>query len=193
MSESANLSPDDSGGAEGPVTVSITRRVVAGREAEYEAWLKGITAEARRFPGHQGVNILRPSAQTGGRYVLIYRFGTWAQCDAWERSDLRAVWVSKLGDLVEGAAEMRRVTGLEAWFDLPEVPVSKPAPRWKMALVLIVVIFALVYPLQLLAGAFLSHWPRPFVTLTVAVIQVCLMTWVVMPPVTRALRKWLFS
>lgn len=180
-------------GDEGPVTVSISRKPVAGREAAYEDWLHGVTAAASGFPGHMGVNILRPSGQTDGRYVLIYRFDTWAHCDRWERSNTRAEWIDRLDGLVEGEPERRRVTGLEAWFDLPEVPAQQHAPQWKMALVLIAVVFVIVYPLQLVVVPLTGPWPHWLRTLTIAVIQVVLMTYLVMPRVTRVLKGWLFA
>ncbi len=66
------------GGEEiGPVTVSVSRKVIAGRERDYEDWIK-IAAEAvRSYPGHLGVNVLRPTRTTDNEYVIIYRF--WAQ------------------------------------------------------------------------------------------------------------------
>lgn len=180
-------------GQEGPVTVSISRRVIPGFEAEYETWLHGITRAASDFPGHMGVNILRPSGKTDGRYVLIYRFDSWAHCEAWERSDTRKHWTSQLAGIVEGQAETRRVTGLEAWFDLPEVPAAKHAPQWKMAVVLIVVVFAIVLPLQLTILPLTTAWPHWSRTLLIAVIQVLLMTYLVMPRVTKVLKGWLFA
>lgn len=180
-------------GHEGPVTVSISRRVLPGRAADYEAWLHGIVTAASTFPGHLGVNVLRPSTQTGGRYVLIYRFDSWAHCQGWEQSEARAGWLDRLGGMVEDEGERRRVTGLEAWFDLPELPVHKPAPQWKMALVLIAVVFLLVYPLQLIVLPLTGSWPHWTRTLLIAVIQVLLMTYLVMPKATRALKNWLFA
>ncbi|PRY85038.1 hypothetical protein [Donghicola tyrosinivorans] len=98
------------------------------------------------------------------------------------------MWVDRLEGLVEGEAEMRRVTGLDAWFDLPEVPTAKHAPRWKMAITLIVVVFVIVYPLQLIVTPLTAGWPHCLRTLTIAVTQVLLMTYFVMPRVTRALK-----
>jgi antibiotic biosynthesis monooxygenase (ABM) superfamily enzyme len=180
-------------GHEGPVTVSISRKVVPGRETDYENWLHGVIAAASDFPGHLGVSILRPSGRTDGRYVLIYRFDSWEHCQRWETSDTRASWVEKLGGLVVGEADSKRVTGLEAWFDLPEIPVQQHAPRWKMAIVLIAVVFVLVYPLQLGILPVTESWPHWTRTLLIATIQVLLMTYLVMPRVTRALRAWLFA
>lgn len=179
-------------GDEGPVTVSLARRVQPGREADYEAWISGVIAEADGFPGHQGVNVLRPRAP-GGEYVIIYRFDTYAHCKAWEESPERAGWLERLEGMVVGEPEVKRVTGLETWFDLPEVPAAKKPPPHKMALVLIVVVFVLVWALNILLAPIMDGWPLPARVLTVAVIQVLLMTYVVMPPVTRVLKGWLFK
>ena len=43
------------------VTSIIEHEVKAGRETEYETWLKKIAPIAARFPGHQGVSFVRPS------------------------------------------------------------------------------------------------------------------------------------
>lgn len=188
----ATPTPEPEPGDATPVTVAVSRRVRPGREADYEAWVHGVIAAAARFEGHQGVNILRPSPETGGRYVLIYRFDTWAHCDAWERSAIRADWVARLDEIVEGAAQTKRVSGLEFWFDLPQVPASAQAPRHKMALVLIVVVFALVYPLQIWLGPLLAGWPHWARTLAIASVQVLVMTYLVMPRVTALLKGWLF-
>lgn len=180
-------------GEEGPVTVSLSRRIKPGQEAAYEDWLHGIVAAASEFPGHQSVNILRPSGATDGQYVLIYRYDSWANCQNWEQSQTRASWVAKLGDIVEGEAQLHRVTGLEFWFDLPQIPVAAKAPQHKMAIVLIAVVFALVYPLQIWVGPLLADLPAAIRTLIIAAIQVLLMTYLVMPRVTHALRGWLFK
>jgi antibiotic biosynthesis monooxygenase (ABM) superfamily enzyme len=180
-------------GDEGPVTVSISRRIKPGREADYEAWVHGIIAAASPFPGHQGVNILRPSKQTDGQYVLIYRYDTWAHCDNWEQSDIRAEWIARLDDMVEGEAQTKRVTGLEFWFDMPEIPAAKTPSKHKMALTLIVVVFVLVYLAQLTLGPLLANWPLVARVLLISALQVLLLTYLIMPRITRLLKNWLYS
>lgn len=123
----------------------ISLSVKPGTETLYEEWPHGMVAAAAEFPGHQGVNILRPSGKTDGQYVLIYRYDNWVNCQNWEQSQPRARWVEKLGDIVEGEAQLRRVTGLEFWFDLPQIPVVAKVPQYKIAIVLIDVVFVLVY------------------------------------------------
>ncbi|KAA6183177.1 antibiotic biosynthesis monooxygenase [Thiohalocapsa marina] len=175
-----------------PVTVSVARKVLPGQESAYEAWLKRVTATASHFPGHLGANVLRPSAATGGEYVLIYRFDTYAHARDWELSAERDALVAEVAPLVEGEAVRKRVTGLEFWFDLPSVPVTAKPPPHKMALVLVVVVFTLVYGLNRLLEPLIGGLPDWLRLLVVIIIQVLLMTYLVMPRVTRLLKGWLY-
>ncbi|MGB0695328.1 MAG: antibiotic biosynthesis monooxygenase [Rhodospirillaceae bacterium] len=179
-------------GEEGPVTVSLKRKPKPGREKDYEAWLSGVTKEARNFDGNLGALALRPNGP-GGEYVVIYRFDSYANCQIWEESAERQVWLQRLEDIVEGPPEVKRVTGLEGWFDLPEVPAhAKPSPH-RMALVLIAVVFVVMLGLNATLIPAIADWPPPLRLLLIATIQVLLMTYVVMPWITRFLRGWLFK
>ena len=175
----------------GPVTTSISRRIVPGREADYEAWVQGITAQASTFPGHMGVNVIRPTSSSR-EYVTIHRFDTYQHSRGWEESPERADWLSRLEGITEGEETVEKGTGLEFWFSLPELPTAHPSPH-KMALVLLLVVFCLVLILNTLLGPLTAEWatvPRVFLGV---LLQVLLMTYVVMPRVTRLLKSWLYG
>jgi len=180
-------------GNEGPVTVSISRRVKAGCEQAYEDWISGVVEAASTYPGHLGTNVLRPGPATNHEYVIIYRFDSYAHCQTWETSYLRQQWLEKLHDLVVGEATTKRGTGLEFWFDLPELPTHKAASPKKMALVLIVVVYVLVMAINILFQPILDQLPFFLRILFVVVTQVLLMTFLVMPRVTKLLKNWLFK
>ena len=57
------------------VTSIIEHEVKAGRETEYETWLKKIAPIAARFPGHQGVSFVRPSPGSN-KYTVLLKFDT---------------------------------------------------------------------------------------------------------------------
>lgn len=180
-------------GREGPVTVSISRKVIPGKEVDYERWVSGVIEAASAYPGHQGSNVLRPSASTGNCYVLIYRFDNYANCQTWENSELRQHWLDKLESLIEGEPKVQRGTGLEFWFDLPELPVSQHPSPHKMALVLIVVVYVLIMGVNIVLGPLLKGAEPWLRTAVIVILQVLLMTYLVMPHVTRLLKGWLFS
>ncbi len=176
--------------AVGPVTISIARKVVPGREADYEEWVRGITADALRFPGHLGVNVITPSPPAR-EYVTIFRFDTYEHLAAWKESPVRARWLERLAGIVEGEDEERKGTGLEFWFSLPELPVAHPSPH-KMALVLLVVVYSIVLVLKVLLDPVAHDWPYWARSLLGVFLQVVLMTYLVMPRVTRLLKGWLY-
>jgi antibiotic biosynthesis monooxygenase (ABM) superfamily enzyme len=174
----------------GPVTISIARKIVSGREADYEKWLKSLSAEAIEYPGHMGVNVIRPTAPSR-EYVTIFRFDTYEHSKAWEDSAIRKEWLGRLEGIVEGEVEVHTGTGLEFWFSLPELPVTHPSPH-KMALVLLVVVFVLVLAIRTAMSTFAAEWPMVMQVFASVFCQVMLMTYVVMPRVTRLLQAWLY-
>ncbi len=175
----------------GPVTISIARKIVSGREAEYEEWVKSISADAFAFPGHMGVNVIRP-AGASREYVTIFRFDSYEHSKAWEDSAIRKDWLERLNGIVEGEVDVRTGTGLEFWFSLPELPAAHPSPH-KMALVLLVVVFVLVLAVRAVLSTFASEWPMIAQLFITVFCQVMLMTYVVMPRVTRLLQAWLYG
>jgi len=180
--------------ADTPVTVSIARKVRLGAEADYEDWLRRISQVAINFPGHQGVHILKPSAKTGGEYVLIVGFSSYTHQKSWEESSERQTFLDELEQkrLIEGETQIKKVSGLEFWFSLPEVPANAHPNRHKMAIVLIVVVFSLLLLINFALGPWLNALPFILKLAVMVIGQVLLMTYLVMPAVTRVLKTWLY-
>jgi antibiotic biosynthesis monooxygenase (ABM) superfamily enzyme len=62
-----------------------------------------------------------------------------------------------------------------------------------MALVLFVVIYVILLLLNVLLSPFTGDWPYWLRTLLGVFLQVMLMTYLVMPRVTRLLKTWLYN
>jgi uncharacterized protein len=179
-------------GASGPVTTTVTRRVKPGHEVFYEQFLEGIIAAASEFEGHLGVEVFRPASAAAGDYRVVYRFDTAEHLRAWLDSDEHTAWLERAEPHVIGPVRRRFVTGLESWFTLSSSPSAPPPPPYKMALVTWLTIFPLITAVVLAIGPFvegLALVPRLAIT---TAITVPLMTWLVMPRVTRLLRGWLY-
>lgn len=174
-----------------PVTVVVRRRVRVGQVASYEAWLKDLLNEVAGFPGYLGTDVQRPNGNER-TYVSIFRFDTADNLERFERSELRRRHLAKVAPLIEGDAIWDRITGLEVWFDPPPGTIAPQPVRWKMALLLIGLVFCLVETLGFLVGLLPLDLPAPLRLLIIVTAQVCLLTYVIMPPVTRRLAFWLF-
>jgi antibiotic biosynthesis monooxygenase (ABM) superfamily enzyme len=182
---------------EGPVTLTITRRAKAGKTEEFEKWLDGIIHEAMKFEGHMGVNIIRPSNMSNPEYVIILRFDNFENLAKWEKSEIRKIWIERGEDLIEGKAKMEKQIGLEFWFTpssgSASTALEQQPPRYKMAIVVIGIIFALVSTLLPQVEQATAGLPVLLSTLVGVAIMVLLMTYVIMPLVTRLLRPWLLK
>ncbi len=178
-----------------PVTVVITRRVKPGAQAAYEAWLHDLQERARNLPGYLGVATQRPAA--GDRsYVSVVRFASPQALQAFERSELRARALDEVRHLVEADAVWQRYTGLEFWFAPPAGTVVPQPSRGRMALVMIAVVFTLVLTIGSAvnwAAALLPvAVPFPLRLLATIAIEVVLMTYWLMPRITRAIAGWIY-
>jgi len=177
--------------ADDPVTVLYSRRVKPGREADFEAWARGIMAAARQFPGHLGASVL--DAPGSREYHILFSFADRRSLRAWLDSDERRRWLARVGELLEADRGLQQLTGLETWFKLPgaNVPTMTPPPRWKMWLISLIAVYPLVLAFQALVVPRMARLPLPLRALLFPLVLLTLMTFVVMPMVTRALRRWL--
>jgi len=179
-----------------PVTVVITRRVKAGRTADYEAWLQQLQHDARDLPGYLGVTTQRPAPGAPLDYVSVLRFDSLASLQAFERSELRTRALAQVSEFVEGDAAWQRLTGLEFWFTPPPGTVVPQPSRARMALVMIAVVFGLVLAIGTLVNAAFAQLPfttpYPLRLLVTITIEVLLMTYWLMPLITRRLARWIY-
>lgn len=174
------------------VTVVITRRVKRGCEADYEAWLARLLEDVKRMPGYLGIDVRRPAPGGPREYTCVYRFDGVESLRAFEDSDARRHALSEVGAYVEADAVWRKLTGLELWFTPPPGTVAPQASRWRMALVMVAVVYVLVLLLSPVVTLVIPNAPLPLRMFVTIAIEVCLMTWLVMPKVTRWLSRWIY-
>ncbi|HEY9844978.1 MAG TPA: antibiotic biosynthesis monooxygenase [Candidatus Caenarcaniphilales bacterium] len=174
-----------------PVTVVVSQRVKPSRQAQFEAWVKNISGVARTYPGHLGTQVIRPQPAVRPEYVLIFRFDCYENLKVWMTSRDRKYWIAQADSLVESDPHMQNVSGLEAWFSLPGQPLKTP-PRYKTALLTWAAVFGLINLLNLLLTPLLLSLPAWMGSLLISGIMVVLLTYVVMPRMTRLFSSWLY-
>ncbi len=173
-----------------PVTVAVSRRILPGKEREFGEWVQGITQDASRFPGYLGSGYIRP-AEADDEHTIVYRFDTPEHFDGWQSSAERLRWVETSRELMTGEPRVETATGLEFWFQDPSCTSDTPVPVWKQALLTWLGLYPTVLVVAYTLGILLARWPIPARSIVTSGITVALMTWLVMPRVTRAFRRWL--
>jgi antibiotic biosynthesis monooxygenase (ABM) superfamily enzyme len=203
-------------GSDTSVTVVTTFHVRPGREAELETFFDEIGRVVSRYPGFLGRRIIRPrcAADVLGapgyrefpetrtqletdaehdlpEYVSVFRFDGYPHLRAWLGSAQRRELLERARPLLLDEERKETVlTGLERWFTLPWEPGVPPPPRFKMAMLTLLAAYPLGYAIALLP--WLAPLPMPLRMLVMMALVVFLLTWVVMPRMTRLFRHWLY-
>lgn len=172
-----------------PVTVTVARRVVVGYEQEFTGWAEQALAAAARQPGFLGGGVLRPP-HAGADWHIVYRFASSDALARWESSPERASLLDEADRLIE-QQRVHRTSGLETWFEMPGWTAPAP-PRWKMASVTILAIIPIAFCVNVFLLPRLSGLPVLVRTLVFAGLLTSLMTWVVMPRMTRWFAGFLY-
>jgi antibiotic biosynthesis monooxygenase (ABM) superfamily enzyme len=182
------LASDDR--TEPPVAMVFTHRVAPEKVPAYLDWRRRAIAAQAHFPGYLATEFFEPHEKLD-EWVDIVRYDSVRDLSDWMDSKERKDLLGELDGIVE-SMHAHRVTGLEGWFSVNRGPGDAivPPPAWKQALA---VLFAL-YPTVMV----LSYLNPLMQNLSMAVqmfigniLSVALLTWLVMPQVSRFLSFWL--
>lgn len=173
------------------VTVVVSRTVFPGHERDYDEWVRRLVAAATEAPGNTGATMLIPAPGKTGLYHVVLHFADEKSMHMWETSYTR----QKLSHEADAFSRRMRqeATGLETWFAIPECPELETPPRWKMA----IVTFLSVYALSIIIVPLLQRYLDInfyLESVLVAGLLVVILTWAVMPWLSRyVFRKWLYK
>lgn len=168
------------------IHVAITRKILPGKEKEFKDSLRHFLGESFTHGGVHGAAMISSFPGAGSNEIGILRtFKDEEERDLFYNSAMFKEWETYASALTE-VPVYRQLTGLEAWFRSPT-----PPPRWKMAVATLCGVFPTSLFLYYTVGFFISSF-QPLVRLLItAALMVSLLTWVVMPVVTKIMKKWL--
>jgi hypothetical protein len=177
------------------VSMVFSHEILPGKIDAYRQWNERILDAVRRFPGYVDEQSFEPVPGVQETWVNILRFRKAEDMDRWIASPERRTLIAELPKMVAVTEVRRLATGLEGWFASRANGAGAPSgpPPWKQALA----VLAALYPTTLAVRAGLTAvLPTgvsfPLANLLGNALAVALMTWVLMPRVTRGLSFWLF-
>lgn len=175
-----------------PLTVVVSRRVKKGNQEAFEALSSKMTERASRFPGYLGTAMFRPASADDPEYRIVFKFRDRETLTAWEASQERAELLEQIESLLVQPSEREVTSGIVTWFTLPGQNPVKPPPKWKMTIVSWLALYPAVTLVFVLFGDWLAQIPLLIRTLMVTVVVMVLMSYVLMPRMTRWFAFWLF-
>ncbi len=178
------------------VSVIMARSIKTGCELAFWAAETEVELALDKASGFLAINHLPTITEGKNEYITIVQFDSVENLAQWEQSEIRAILLEKLNESIDGDIRRKSVTGLEGMFDMHSNDTSDKVmapPKHKMAILIIGVIFTMLVVLRPVLNRFTSFLPEWAQLFIVVSIQVLLMTYFVMPALTRWLSKWLFA
>lgn len=173
------------------ITVSVTRTVKPGYESAFESALHDFVQRSLQLPGQHGVHIMRPApGSSSSDYGIVRKFADRRALEAFHESPEYRAWLEAVRDFTEGPPRTEELSGLESWFTLPGAPL-RAFPKWKMAMATFLGVFPVATFLGLVLSPWIASWPLLVKNAVFNACVVTLLTWVVMPNITRVLHGWL--
>lgn len=174
------------------ITVVVRRKIKPGAEAAFERAMQEFVRFALGFPGNKGIQVLRPVKRDGREYTVVNRFA-----DAQARQNFKATsdyrqWMQRLGEMTENEPSIEELSGLGGWFTPPDEPRRAMPSRLKMAFVTFLGVLPLTSALPRVVARLLPGIHPLVGNVLVTALIVTLLTWIVMPLLTRIFSPWLF-
>lgn len=178
-------------------TSSVMEYIVPeANTATFEDWYGRLRRVAQYHSGFLRADLCTPLNCDDGviKYYSIIHFASPSQLDLWLTCDARQKLFKEGKTLFLAYRFKSFTTGLEGWFSLSGGSSgSLGPPRWKQILSVVLGL----YPTVILQGmafsalGMMQGWPLPTAMLVNNLITSSLLTWVVMPRVSRLLKFWL--
>jgi antibiotic biosynthesis monooxygenase (ABM) superfamily enzyme len=177
----------------GPVTAVSSVRVRPGALAAYRALHDEMEDELARAPGFIASELLEPVDGVQDDLVVVFTFDEQHHLEEWLASPARHRVLRLMDDVVEGDRTVNVVGGFAGWF-APSARggggVAEPK-RWKQAAVVLLAIAPTSLLLTALRAWLIGDLPLVPAVLLNSVVGVAILSWVLMPVLTRWLAPWL--
>ena len=171
-----------------PVTAVASFRVTPGNEHRYSEFHGRLLQRLKTFPGFLHSEMFPAIEGVQDETVVALAFDTREHLDAWLDSDARRSLLAEIDPYIEGDRTMNVVGGFAGWFGEPGMAHVK---TWKQAAIVLLGLF----PTTLVLTA-LRQWLLPDIHWVVGVLignilGVMVLTWLLMPWLTRWFAGWL--
>lgn len=187
----ATRSPGQAAGmASAPTKVVMQRRAHSGDEMRFQDRVRTLLDTACNFGGLEGSSVL--TAGASGEYFILLRFASPERMQRRQVSPRLAALMREANVFSTAADASPTRTGLETWFTLPGVPAPRTAPPGRK---MVLVTWVALLPQVILLAFALAPLRLPFLVNAAVstAIPVAMLTWVVMPNLTRLLDAWLYA
>lgn len=176
----------------GMATAHVLRKARPGHVEALEAKIAAILALAAREDGYVGSAVMRMRSGEDTCISALVHFASRPQLKQWKDSAVARVAFAATTPHLAEPARVEFAEGAAGWFTLPDTPRHLPPAKWKMALISWLAIFPTLTLFISVSFHLLGDVPMIARLFLNTILIAPLMTWVIMPLMTRLFGRWLF-
>lgn len=168
--------------------------VSADQSVAFQKWHYSLRRAAEAFHGYIRTDLCPPVKTDQLKWYSIMHFESPEDLNDWLKSEVRETLIEEGKDFVERYQFKSFTTGLEGWFSRSKGDqVGLGAPAWKLNLSIIFGLYPTVMLQSLLFTrlGWLQDWSFASSMLVSNILCTSILTWLVMPSVTKLLDFWL--
>ncbi len=171
-----------------PVTAVASFRIDPSAATEFREWYRRIHDVLDRFDGFIRSELVEPVPGTQDDTAVIFSFSSRDTLDRWLDSPERREALAEIDPIVEGERTVNVVGGFAGWF--PGTASTTPH-RWKQAALVLLALYPTSLAIGLVRDRLYPDLASPLSVFVGNVIGVAVLSWLLMPMLTRWFDRWL--
>ena len=176
-----------------PVTLAVTDHVPLAGKVRYEALVEELHQLFEARDGFLSVDIVRHNRPHLVEYTILSRWSDEASAALWRQDKIIREKLSQIEAITGGAAQIVQAVGLGVWVDHAEGVVPNLPAAWKRIVMSVVAVYPMLMLLMGLSAPIIGGLPQFLQVLIIVIVLSALLTWPIMPWLSKALRPWLFA
>ncbi|MGJ8535354.1 MAG: antibiotic biosynthesis monooxygenase [Alphaproteobacteria bacterium] len=174
-----------------PVTLAVTDHVPTSAKVRYEEMVEELHQLFQTQDGFLSVDIVRHNRQHQIEYTILSRWSDEAAIKQWRNNEVFRKRLSEIESITGGPAQHVQAMGLGMWIDHAEGVAPGLPPAWKRIAMSVVAVYPMLMLLMALSVPIIGGLPQSIQVLIIVIVLSALLTWPIMPWLSKLLHHWL--
>ena len=170
------------------VTAVASFRIDPTAGEEFRTWYRRVHDELDRFDGFLRSELVEPVPGTQDDTAIIFSFTDRESLDRWLNSPERRRALAEIEPILESERTVNVVGGFAGWFS---GTTSATPKQWKQAALVLLALYPTSLAIGVLRDQLYSGLTGPLAVLVGNAIGVAILSWLLMPALTRRFDGWL--